>query len=313
MGEQSIRVPDQEKQFASISGQASTAATALGKFMELTSLAKSYHDLENARKVLRTHSQMANDLRKMNRTIRKLQNRVKNTVTGGEKFAAKLTQAQKAYFIAKAEFEANRLSASLANKVFMEIKAIYGVTNLSNVSNTAKNVKLAKLGTTFSNFNKALSKTKAGSYLLKTGGILKSKSFLRGLTIVAGAAEAWSSYENSPANSTAGKAANTALGVGAFALVNKHVGVAVTDMVLPDGWKLSEIFHGTADVVSSYGEAIFADDSRALDTFHKRSMKGSYGKVLQASSEAGEYWHKKGVSGGMKEFVDSIKWWVSQK
>ena len=58
MGEQSIRVPDQEKVFASISGQASTAATALGKFMELTSLAKSYHDLENARKVLRTHSQI---------------------------------------------------------------------------------------------------------------------------------------------------------------------------------------------------------------------------------------------------------------
>jgi len=36
----------------------------------------------------------------------------------------------------------------------------------------------------------------------------------------------------------------------------------------------------------------------AIHAFHKRSINGSYGKVLQAASEAGEDWGKKGFNGG---------------
>jgi hypothetical protein len=32
------------------------------------------------------------------------------------------------------------------------------------------------------------------------------------------------------------------------------------------------------------------NDSKAMDDFHKRSMAGSYAKVLQAASKAGEFW-----------------------
>jgi hypothetical protein len=52
-------------------------------------------------------------------------------------------------------------------------------------------------------------------------------------------------------------------------------------------------------------------DTKAMDDFHKRSMEGSYGKVIQAASEAGEYWAKKGLRGGLKEFADAVRWWVS--
>jgi hypothetical protein len=59
-------------------------------------------------------------------------------------------------------------------------------------------------------------------------------------------------------------------------------------------------------------DAIFrANDSKPLDAVHKRSMDGAYGKVLQAASEAGEFWSKTGFEGGMREFGEAVKWWVS--
>jgi len=40
-------------------------------------------------------------------------------------------------------------------------------------------------------------------------------------------------------------------------------------------------------------------------------MRGHYGKVMQAASEAGEFWAEKGIVGGLKEFAEGVRWWVS--
>jgi hypothetical protein len=40
--------------------------------------------------------------------------------------------------------------------------------------------------------------------------------------------------------------------------------------------------------------------------FHERSKRGDYGKVMQASSEAGDYWANKGLKGGLSEFFEAV-------
>ena len=51
--------------------------------------------------------------------------------------------------------------------------------------------------------------------------------------------------------------------------------------------------------------------SKPLDTVHKRSMEGAYGKVLQVAGEAGEDWAKNGIKGELCEFAKAVRWWVS--
>ena len=298
--------PDATKQFASTAANTSSAADGLSKLLSAANVPKAYvGNLENARKILRTHSQMAYDLRKMNRAVLGLEKALRNTATGADKIVNKLDQARKAYFAAKAEFEANRLTASLAHRVFRDFHGVREFRVLTNA-------KMEKLGSTISKFTNSLQQTKSGRHLLKTGKVLSSKKFIFGALAAAAALDAVVAYHNSPTHTTAGKVTNATLAGGGTVLVNTNLYVALGDLALPKGFKLSELFHGTADVLSSYGEAFVNDDLRALDTFHKRSMNGSYGKVLQASSEAGEYWNKHGLIGGLKPFVETVKWWVSQ-
>jgi len=66
-----------------------------------------------------------------------------------------------------------------------------------------------------------------------------------------------------------------------------------------------------SDMVPGVDAILREKDSKPLDAVHKRSMDGAYGKVLQAASEAGEFWSKAGFEGGMREFGEAVKWWVS--
>lgn len=143
------------------------------------------------------------------------------------------------------------------------------------------------------------------------GRIAASKAFVRGLVVVGAALEGIAAYEESTAQTQAGKVANAALGAGGGALTMANPYVAVADLVAPRGYKLSEVYRGGASALSSIGEAMVTGDTRAMDEFHRRAMQGAYGKVMVAASEAGEYWSQKGVRGGLREFQDALFWWVS--
>ena len=49
-------------------------------------------------------------------------------------------------------------------------------------------------------------------------------------------------------------------------------------------------------------EGIFTGNTRGVGLFHERSIKGEYGEIFKAASEAGEYWEK-GIIRGLKEFL----------
>ncbi len=255
-----------------------------------------------ARKLLKAHSQMAYDLARMHRRIFALQNAATKGGDAGLQAAAVLGRASRAYDSAYLAFEKERPAVNAA-RVFLEESKVAraGLRGAAAV----------KLGQTAVKFETALRESTIGAKLLTVGKITASKTFVRSLVVVGAAMEGIASYADSTADTTTGKVANAALGAGAGALVMANPLVAGADAIAPEGYKLSEVYHGGAAAVTAIGEGVLKNDSRAMDNFHKRSMEGGYGKVMQAASEAGEFWANKGVAGGLKEFAEAVKWWVN--
>jgi hypothetical protein len=161
-------------------------------------------------------------------------------------------------------------------------------------------------------FTAALSQSPVGRSLLVANRIILSKPVLNGLLVVGAALDAVAAYQSSPARTQVGKLTNAALAGGLGFFVAKNPGVAAVDMLLlPEGYKISELYKGTAAALPAIGEGLLAGDTRAMDEFHARAMKGSYAKVMKAASEAGEYWDQKGLRSGLREFEDALRWWVS--
>src|SRR5262249_26085684 len=197
-----------------------------------------------AAKLLKAHSQMAYDLRRMARGIRALENVAKQGGQKGAKAAKALIKARSAFKAAQTEFEAERRAANAASEVLHETtllrRSLKGRA-LAKIGNTLK------IGEAAIKLEKALDASRVGRALLKTGRIVSSKNFVRGLIVVGAAVEAVESYIDSPAQTTGGRVANAALGAGAGALTMANPYVALIDLAAPKGYKPGEHFHGTAD------------------------------------------------------------------
>lgn len=253
-------------------------------------------------KLMKTHSQMAYDLRRMSRGISKLERMAKQGGKVGESARQKLTEAKEAYKAAAAAFKEERAAVRAANVVVLEYKAVQ-----SGLKGTA----LVKLGAAAAELETALHGSRVGRMLMTTGRVVASKPFTRGLIVIGAGLEAVAGYVDSSAQTTVGKGVNAALGGAGGALTMINPAVAAVDLVTPKGYKPSEVFRGTAGALTVIGEAFLTEDTKPLDEFHKKSMEGHYGKVMQAASEAGEYWADKGIVDGLKEFTDAVRWWVS--
>jgi hypothetical protein len=256
-----------------------------------------------AAKLVKTHSQMAYDLRRMSRGLGQIERVAMEGGARGAKARAQLSEARAAFRTAESTFVAERDSVAAAHKVLHEFKLI---------QDGAQGKALVKLGQSATELESALGASRVGSALLKVGRVTSSKAFINGLIVVGAACEGIASFTDSTAQTTTGKAANAALGAGAGALTMMNPYVAGADILMPEGYKLSEVYHGGAGAVTAIGEGLMKGDTRPMDEFHKRSMEGHYGKVIKAASEAGQYWADKGVVGGFKEFVHAVHWWVSQ-
>ncbi|MCQ3976647.1 MAG: hypothetical protein DPW09_24710 [Anaerolineae bacterium] len=53
-------------------------------------------------------------------------------------------------------------------------------------------------------------------------------------------------------------------------------------------------------------EAGITGDTRGIEIFHQRSIRGDYGAIFQTASEAGEFWAKEGFIGGLKTFGQAV-------
>lgn len=251
--------------------------------------------LEAARKLTTTHSQMAVQLRKMSTGITKLQNVVKNG--GGPKAVAKLAEARQAYAAAQAAFAEEKAAVAAASELVAANKAVQA---------GAKGRAMLRLGQAAKAFEVALQGSRIGRLLLSTGRILAHPAFAKSMMVLGAIFSGIHGWMDSNATTTGGRVANAGLDAAGGALIMANPIVAGADFIAPEGYKLSEVYHGGAGAVSAIGEGLVTGDTRSMDKFHTRSKKGDYGKVMQAASEAGDYWAEHGVVGGLALAWDAI-------
>ena len=260
-------------------------------------------EIQAAQRLAKTHAQMAFDVRRMRKGVAVIERVAKQGGKVGPKAAAQLTKARSALTAAQKAFASERPAVAEAEKLLRTAAACRGTT---------QGVLVQKIGQLTVKFTAALSQSPVGRALLVTNRVVLSKPVVNGLLVVGAALDAIAAYQQSPAQTQAGRLTNAALAAGFGVLIAKKSPVAIVDaFVLPTGYKLSEIYKGTAAALPAIGEGLLAGDTRAMDEFHARAMKGSYGKVMEAASEAGEYWDQKGLRSGLREFEDSLRWWVS--
>lgn len=253
----------------------------------------------------KAHSEMAYRLRKMRVALMKLE-RIAATQGGkaGERALKALPEARAAYETAMAAFEQEKPAVRAANQFLREWGAI------KEGAGTIKGAMMARMATKANNLRKAFNGTRMGRTLLQTGKIVIHPAFQKATLVVGVALAGVIAYIDSPAQTQTGKVSNAALGAGTGAMTMMHPGVLVVDLFAPQGYKPSEHFQGTAAAVTVVGEGVLTGNTKAMDLFHEKSKRGDYGKLMQASSEAGEYWAEKGVSQGLKEFAKEFWDWL---
>ena len=144
-------------------------------------------------------------------------------------------------------------------------------------------------------------------------GVLSNPYVEKGLRVLAAVTSAVHGYLDSTARTTGGKAANAALsGLGGAAVVSNPL-VAAADLLLPHGVKPWELFNGASGAISTVAEGVVTGDTRGMDDFHKRSVRGDYGMVMSGYSQIGdvvvdppsmeEAW------GGVKEIASDLWNW----
>src|SRR5260370_10884224 len=113
---------------------------------------------------------------------------------------------------AQAELEAERFAVNAANELPQETKELRRSLKGKVLLELGKKL---KVGEAAIKLEKALNASRVGRGLLKTGKLISSKPFVRGLIIVGAAVEAVESYIDSPAQTTGGRVANATLGASA--------------------------------------------------------------------------------------------------
>lgn len=266
---------------------------------QLHHAAKYASSLAKAKQVMIAHSRMATELKLMRRGMRALENAA--TKSGSAKAAEKLVHVKAAYAEMEVAFKSERSAAAAASSLMeTEHAARTAVRGMAKI----------KLGQAVLEFESMLQGSAIGRGVLSTGRAVANPKFVKGLTVLGVAMEGVAGWMDSNAESTGGKAANAALSAGGGALVMANPIVAGADMVAPKGYKLSELYQGTAGALTAIGEGIAVGDAAAMSRFHERSKRGDYGRVMQAASEAGDYWANKGLMGGLTEFKDALKYSV---
>ena len=122
--------------------------------------------------------------------------------------------------------------------------------------------------------------------------------------------EGINAYVTSKNRTTGGKLADATLTGASEALVVANPVTALADLALPKDYKLSKMYRGGSGAVTALGEGLVSGDTSAMESFHEASKRGEYGKVMQVSSEAGDYWAEHGVIGGLKEFGQELWDWL---
>lgn len=130
------------------------------------------------------------------------------------------------------------------------------------------------------------------------------------LNVAGGVLTGVSQYQNSDAQSTAGRT-TSATGAGSLAVAvgARHPYLAAADAaasLLGAPETPSNVLNRSIDTITTVGEGLITGDTRGMENLHQRNLRGDHGPVFQAAAEAGEFWSEHGVVGGLQLFGDAV-------
>jgi hypothetical protein len=328
-GSSPVKTPQPPREAGPASNATETRADSTGGAGFLGNLVKILHGIFKkirtgrtalflvAKDAMKRSAAMQAQLKLLQRKARGLRNRV--TGGGGGRAMADLAKAEQDIARLQAELAANQKLLSEANAMVRgEQRVASGVMREINqamegggaarksAGGRAWQTAWKLVGPRVNSLLQLLVGARGTTVLLSIARKLSNPWISRSLIGIGALLEGVNAYQTSKNQTTGGKVADAALSAGGGALVVANPIVALTDVFAPKGYKPSEVYRGGAGAVTAIGEGVITGDTRAMEGFHEASKRGEYGKVMQASSEAGDYWAEKGVVGGLKEFGSAV-------
>lgn len=309
---------DTSSLWATLAKTLSTAYKQLrtGRILAFLASKQAYDDAQRA--ISATNAQ----LKALRRQARALSNRISKS-GGGAKVAAKLAEAEAE--IARLQNVVNEQKTALrraqaamkaeqaaAKGLLSRIRQLLGHEGIAKEKAAGRLWKLVGkfVAPKINNLVRLLEASSSGAKFLAVVRKLSSPWVGRVLIGAAALFEGISAFVTSKNRTTAGKVADATLAGASGALVVANPVTALADFVLPKDYKLSKMYRGGSGAVTALGEGLLTGDTSAMEGFHEASKRGEYGKVMQLSSEAGDYWAEHGVVGGLKEFGRELWDWL---
>lgn len=262
------------------------------------------HKIEEARELIRAHSRMEGQLRQMRKALRKLTNRLTKS-GGGKKVARALAQTEAAYMKAAETFKADRGAVRAANEVVRASKVV-----APGLAAKAQ----ARLSRWVVVLDRTLASTQVGRLLRRVVAAAGSSYFEKGVRGLSAIAATVHGYLDSPARTQGGKAANATLeGMGDLA-ITASVPLSIADAFVPKAFKPSGVTRGAGAAIGSLGEGVATGQTRGMEEFHRRSLHGDYGMVMEGYSQIGELLADppslEEAWGGVTEAASELSDWV---
>jgi hypothetical protein len=113
-------------------------------------------------------------------------------------------------------------------------------------------------------------------------------------------------YEESPCTTTAGKLVDGGLDATFNFLLGSSPVTNVGDIILPEGYKISEMTDSTSSAITSSVESLITWDDTALQNYKDKAESGEYGEAVQNAPSAQQYWEEKGLGGGLTTFGEEL-------
>ncbi|MFI7482634.1 hypothetical protein ACH9EU_09465 [Kocuria sp. M1R5S2] len=284
----------------------------------LAYLASQHRHLEAERAI----SRLLAEARQLRKKARALGNRISRS-GGGAKVAAELARVEaeilrveRLVVEQRAALQAARAAmkaeAAAASGVLARIRQLMGHEGIAKEKAAGRlwQVVGKHLVPRINGLLRLLEASASGAKLLSVLSRLRSPWVTRTLIGAAALLEGVSAYLTTKNRTGAGKIADAALTAGSGALVVANPATALADLFLPKDYKLSTMYRGGSGAITSLGEGLITGDTSAMESFHEASKRGEYGKVMQVSSEAGDYWAEHGVVGGLKSFGRELWDWL---
>jgi LysM repeat protein len=67
-----------------------------------------------------------------------------------------------------------------------------------------------------------------------------------------------------------------------------------------------KVLGSSVDNITGFADAVYSGDTKGLESLHERNLSGKNGWLFQQAANAGEYWAQYGITGGLKNFWNTV-------